>query len=397
MASYPERHAVVVGAGIGGLAAAVALVRVGWHVTVYERAPELRTEGAGISLLSNAVRSLDRLGAGDAVRAAAAVMLPGGEGVRTPSGRRLMKPADPSFVSRHGLSTLVLPRPALHRALYDALPADCVRTGTEVLRLAGPPAGPVEVSCRDAAGEHTVPAGLVVAADGTHSRIRRALWPAVAAPAYSGHSVWRGIARLDRSEPGGTTWGCGQEFGRMPLRDGRVYWYAVANTPPGRRHPDELAEVVRRFGTWHHPIPALLRATPADEVLHHDVFELAQPLPGYAKGVTALLGDAAHAMTSDLGQGACQALEDAVVLGAELAADSDVPTALARYDAQRRPRAQTVVEASRRMGRLKLRERWWDVLMRNALISVMPPRAGEKAMARIGDWHPPALPAREAP
>ncbi|WP_411139485.1 FAD-dependent monooxygenase [Streptomyces sp. x-80] len=389
-------YAVVVGAGIGGLAAAAGLTRMGRSVLVLERAEALRADGAGISLLANAQRALDQLGVGDQVRELAATMLPGGEGVRTAGGRRLMKPTDPAFVRRHGLSTAVLPRPSLHRTLRDAVPAAHVLTGAEVTGVEQRADGTALVHYRRGAARMSVPARVVIAADGLNSRLRAQLWPAAVPPVYSGHSVWRGIAEVDREEPGGTTWGRGREFGRMPLADGRVYWYAVANTPRGEHHLDEHAEVVRRFGTWHRPIPDLLGCTPPGVVRHDDVFELPLPLPSFAAGNAALLGDAAHAMTSDLGQGACQALEDAVVLCAALAAHADPGEALADYDARRRPRAQVIVAASRRVGRMKLRERWWQVLARDGLTALAPPRTGEAALARIGDWHPPQLPAGAA-
>ncbi|MEU7434032.1 FAD-dependent monooxygenase [Streptomyces sioyaensis] len=388
--------AVVVGAGIGGLAAAAGLTRIGRSVLVLERAAALRTEGAGISLLANAQRSLDQLGVGSRIRELAATMLPGGEGVRTAGGRRLMKPTDPAFVRRHGLSTAVLPRSDLHRTLRDAVPAARILTGAEVTGVARRTDGTALVHYRRNGTPASVPAQVVIAADGLNSRLRRQLWPAASPPVYSGHSVWRGIAEIDREEPGGTTWGRGQEFGRMPLADGRVYWYAVANTPEGERHMDEHAEVVCRFGTWHRPLPDLLGRTPPRAVRHDDIFELPLPLPPFVSGRTALLGDAAHAMTSDLGQGACQALEDAVVLCAALAAHPDTEQALADYDARRRPRAQAIVAASHRVGHMKLRERWWQVLMRNALTTLAPPRTGEAALARIGDWHPPELPTGAA-
>lgn len=384
-------YAVVVGAGIGGLAAAAGLTRMGRSVLVLERAATLRADGAGISLLANAQRALDQLGVGDRVRELAATMLPGGEGVRTAGGRRLMKPTDPAFVRRHGLSTAVLLRPGLHRTLRDAVPAAHLLAGAEVTGVERRADGTALVHYRREGAPVSVPAQVVIAADGLNSRLRGRMWPDAAPPVYSGHSVWRGIAEVDRAEPGGTTWGRGREFGRMPLADGRVYWYAVANTPQGTRHPDEHAEVVRHFGTWHRPVPDLLGRTPPGAVRHDDVFELPLPLPAFASGRTALLGDAAHAMTSDLGQGACQALEDAVVLCAALAAHPDPEEALADYDARRRPRAQAIVAASRRVGRMKLRERWWQVLARDALTTLAPPRTGEAALARIGDWHPPHL------
>lgn len=387
------RGAVVVGGGIGGLAAAVGLHRIGWRVTVLERAPEPRESGAGLSLLTNAQRALAALGLGDVLPSRAAFMAPGGEGLRLASGRRLQPPAEPAFLREHGLSLAVLPRPELHTALRSALPDGALRTGAEVTGVVRTTDG-AAAAYRTADGEHLLHADVVVAADGAFSRIRSALWPRVPPPVYSGHSVWRGIAEgVDgAAEPGGSTWGRGLEFGRMPLAGDRVYWFAVANTPPGSRWPDEHAEVLRRFGSWHRPIPELIAATPPHRVLHHDVFELVEPLPRYVSGRVAMLGDAAHAMTSDLGQGACQALEDAVVLCASLAAHPDIGRALADYDERRRPRSQSIAEASRRMGELKLTERRRDLLRRNARMRRTPPRESQRGLAMVGDWHPPALP-----
>jgi 2-polyprenyl-6-methoxyphenol hydroxylase-like FAD-dependent oxidoreductase len=384
---------VVVGGGIGGLATAVGLHRIGWRVTVLERAAEPRESGAGISLLTNAQRALDALGLGEAVRARAAVMAPGGEGLRLASGRRLQPPADPDFLRAHELSLVVLTRPVLHGLLRAALPPGVLRTGAEVTRVLDLQDAAAAVY-RTPQGEQTECADLVIAADGAFSTIRGALWPQVPPPRYSGHSVWRGIAQgVDGSaEPGGSTWGRGLEFGRMPLGGDRVYWFAVANTPCGKRYPDEHAEVRRRFGGWHQPVPALIAATPAHTVLRHDVFELAQPLPSYVAGRVVVLGDAAHAMTSDLGQGACQALEDAAVLCALLAATpDDVRGTLASYDEQRRPRSQSIAEASRRMGEFKLTERPLWLLRRNARMRRTRPSQSQQGLAMVGDWQPPAL------
>src|SRR5579863_7968716 len=119
----------------------------------------------------------------------------------------------------------------------------------------------------------------------------------------------------------------------MPLAGGQVYCYAAAPAAPGGHSGDERAGLVTRFGGWHDPIPALLAGVAPGQVLGRDVAELAAPLPAFHRGRVALLGDAAHPMTPNLGQGACQALEDAAVL-ARLATGLDgpgVPGMLARY------------------------------------------------------------------
>jgi 2-polyprenyl-6-methoxyphenol hydroxylase-like FAD-dependent oxidoreductase len=383
------RHAVVVGAGIAGLSAAAGLHRIGWRVTVLERAERLREAGAGISLLTNAQRALDQIGVGDAVRRQSVIMPPGGEGLRTSTGHWLRRASDLEPPHEHGLSVIVLPRPELHAALRDAVPAAAIRTGADVRDVTDDSDGAL-VRFHGGDGEELVRADLVIGADGVNSRLRRLRWPGLPPPHYSGHSVWRGIARDvgGSAKPGGNSWGRGLEFGRMPLRGDRTFWYAVANTPEGASYPDNHAEVRRRFGTWHDPIPALIAATPPETVLHHDVFELAKPLPSFVSGRVVLVGDAAHAMTSDLGQGACQALEDSVVLCATLA-DDDVPRALARYDELRLPRTQRIAKASRVTGERKLTEgRLW-VLLRNACIRLAPATVAWQSITLLGDWRPP--------
>ncbi|MCW3840359.1 FAD-dependent monooxygenase [Micromonospora yasonensis] len=189
-------------------------------------------------------------------------------------------------------------------------------------------------------------ADLVVGADGIRSTVRRLLWPDAAGPVRIGVTAWRGVTPAwDEDIIVAISWDRGAEFGMVPLADGRVYWFAAVNTEPADSAVDELAQVRARFGSWHDPIPALISAT--DTVLRDDLACLDEPLTTYVKGRVALLGDAAHAMTPNLGQGANQALEDAVVL----AAVADRPDGLAAYDRQRRPRSQRVAKASRTIGR----------------------------------------------
>jgi len=185
------------------------------------------------------------------------------------------------------------------------------------------------------------------------------------------------------------SWGVGTRFGHAPLPDHRVYCYATANTPEGATGPaGELAELRARFGDWHDPIPALVAAAAGTDVLRHDLYELPGVRP-FARGRVVLLGDAAHAMTPNLGQGACQALEDAATLGAVLAAEPSVVGALGRYDAVRRPRAQGIVKLSRRMGAMGQWSSSVAVAVRDRLLPLVPARLALRALDPVLNWQPP--------
>ncbi|MBZ4321938.1 FAD-dependent monooxygenase [Streptomyces huiliensis] len=384
--------AVIVGGGIGGLAAALGLRRIGWEVTVVERAPVLDDAGAAISLAANGVRALDELGVGEAVRAASRFQYTGG--TRTPDGRWLARMDGAALERELGTPIVGIPRSVLHGIMRAALPPGALVTGAEVTEVdRSDPSGP-RVRWGGEEGDEVRTADVVVAADGVRSRLRHALFPSHPGPAYSGSTVLRAITEhpVDASGDFELTWGRGAEFGHILLADGRAEWHAVLNAPAGLRTADPLAALRRRFGGWHEPVPALLAATRPEDVLHHDIHELVTPLPSFVAGRVALLGDAAHAMTPHLGQGACQALEDAVTLAAVLAAEPSVASGLARYDAERRPRSQGVARAARQAGRLGQQlDRPLATALRNAAFRLAPAGTAVRAVLRHAAWTPPRL------
>ncbi|WBO68319.1 FAD-dependent monooxygenase [Streptomyces camelliae] len=380
--------AVVVGGGIGGLAAAIGLHRIGWDVRVVERAGTLADAGAGISLHANGLRALDTLGVGTAVRAAARPQYTGG--TRTPEGRWLARMDGAALERALGTPIVGIRRADLHRALRAALPAACLRIGVTVSTLDRSAPDRVAVPVADDVWD----ADLVVAADGVNSRLRGLLFPGHPGPVYAGSTVLRAITDqpLDLDTDFELTWGEGAEFGHIGFTDGRAEWHAVLTAPAAVRHDDPLDWLRRRFDGWHAPIPELLAATRPEAVLHHDIHELVTPLPSFTAGRVVLLGDAAHAMTPNLGQGACQSLEDAATLAAALATETSLASALARYDAERRPRSQAVARAARRAGRMGQRlTHPLAVSLRNTAMRLAPSGATMRAILRHADWTPPSL------
>lgn len=381
------RHAVVVGAGIGGLGAALGLRRAGWQVTVLEQAERFEPVGAGVTLMPNALRALDELGVGPAFRALSPVRVSGG--VRTNSGRWLAR-WDAGLVQEVlGAPMVNLHRADLHRLLRSPLPPESVRTGVAVVRVTE--LGPGRLRVESGGGAVVAEADLVVAADGIHSTLRAQGWPEAPRPAYSGITTWRGVgpAPPGRSMYVGQSWGPGAEFGVVPLTDGRIYWFGAVAGPNGIFHADERAAARRRFDGWHPPIPELIDT--CDTVVHHDIEHLPQLPAPFARGRVVLLGDAAHAMTPHLGQGGCQALEDAVVLAAALSQDPDVDAALRRYDRQRRPRVEGIRRSAAGVARVNALRNPIAVAVRNGVVRLTPSALGVRSMARISGWHPPRI------
>ena len=357
----------IVGAGIAGLATAVAFARLGAEVVIYER-PGAVPAGAGISLFRNGLRALDELGLAAAVRALGSPpAVPAG--LRTPTGRWLVRrPAA-------GGDLTVVHRVDLHGILAAAAPAVQFCTAAQVRGTRDEATVVLDSGASQAFD-------LVVGADGIASRIRRS-WPDDPGIRYAGYTAWRGVTDGPVDVPAvGETWGRGERFGITAMSDGRVYWYAVASLPMGWPVPDEKAELLRRFGAWHDPIPALVRATADHAILRNDIIELAAPLPRFARSRVVLTGDAAHAMTPDLGQGGNQALEDAVTLGALIGRHHNVDAALDLYDAMRRKRTTAIARRSRQVGRVAQAHSPIAVGLRNSILRLLPAGSSTRAAAR---------------
>ena len=398
-----NQRAVVVGAGIGGLTAAVALRRQGWDVTVLERAPALEPVGAGLGLGPNALHALDVIGLGDDVRRFSAVQ--GHGGLRRPGGGWLVRTDLGALAARFGDPQLVALRADLVGLLAGSLPAGTLRTGVTVT---GVDAGDTDRKARVLTSAGDLDAELVAAADGIGSAIRGLIAPGHPGPRYSGFTAWRFVASAlprgaGRAEPA-ETWGRGEVFGVLPLADGQVYCYASAPAPPGVRHDDEARELTRRFGGWHDPIPGLIGTVSPDHVLHDDVYWIADPLPAYHRGRVALLGDAAHAMTPHLGQGACQAIEDAVVLasvagpGAGSGTGDGPAPDLAAYTSVRMRRTRMVADGSYRASRLSGMTSRPAIGLRNTgvrLVGRLAPGLMIRQLDPIASWTPPT-PASDA-
>ena len=366
MQSRPSKKAIIIGGGIGGIAAAIALRRAGIEATVFERAPELREVGSGLPLWTNALRALQKLGVADALETLGAPVTAGF--VTTWQGDILADLRTEKHLNSLGTINTAVHRAELLDMLLKALGPEHVHLNATCVGCTQDATG---VWARFADGTEAG-ADLLIGADGIHSVIRSYLF-GLRKPRYVGYTCWRGVAHISRSELETWAWGKGYQFGITPMSNGRAYWFAQHNASEGEQDQplERKRALLTLFHDWHDPIPAVIEATQEVDILRNDVYELV-PLPHWSRGRITLLGDAAHAMTPNLGQGACLALEDAVELAQSLKDRPEVAAALKLYERRRLTRAHRVARLARLMGPLVQMENSLTAQARNAIVKRMP-------------------------
>ncbi len=382
MSSGAER-VLIIGGGIGGVSAALAR-QGGREAAVFERAPELKEVGAGITLWSNAVRAMRLLGLEKPLADVSTAI--DRSQMRTWRGKILGETSLGAIGRKLGAPSVGVHRADLLDLLVRALPAGVVRLGAFCVGFEQHGGGATALFADGRREEGAV----LVGADGLRSKVREQLL-GDAKPRYAGYAAWRGIARFEHPDypPGLTsiTLGGGGHFGMLPIGKGRTYWFGTVNRPEGR--PDGPAgrkrDVLDAYGRWHSPIPALVEATDEPAILCNDIGDR-PPVRRWGEGRVTLLGDAAHPTTPNLGQGACQAIEDAVVLGRRLGEGGDAAAALRAYEQARFDRTAAVVNDSRRLGDLL---RWRNPVLcwlRDTLIRLTPRSRNERMFLQNLDF-----------
>ena len=346
----PIRSVAVIGAGIGGLGAAVSLLQAGFDVHVYERAAAVSEVGAGIQVSPNASRVLHRLGLADELARMGVRPLHFHQR-RWDDGRTLLRsPLGDAVVDAFGFPHYQTHRADLLAALVRALPAERLHVGHRLV-------GVVDHGDRVGASFEngaTVEADILVGADGIHSVVRGALF-GPEDPAFTGCVAYRGLVPVERLrhlelEVTAQLWmGPGGHFIHYYVQQRRlVNFVAVVDQDTWTRESwtdrGNIADALAAFDGWHPQLHEILRAV--DETFIWALFDRA-PLARWSSGRVTLLGDACHPMLPFMAQGAAQALEDGAALTACLARVPDVPEALRLYEALRLPRASRIQALSK--------------------------------------------------
>jgi salicylate hydroxylase len=357
-ATMKDLEIIIIGAGIGGLSAALALQRAGFRVAIFEAAPELGEVGAGLTVASNGMAVLQHLGLGEVMQDIA--VMPGRGAVKHyRTGRVLVDiPRGDTQIDAHGAPYCQVHRADIHAALAEAVLAEhpmCIRLNHVFADLRQTEAGiNAEFENGESAG-----GDVLIGCDGIRSAVRGRLF-GPGEPQFTGYVAWRGLIPMERLDPElvvpeSAVWiGPGHFLTRYLVRGGAVLNYvAVAQTNAWEMEDwsvhSEVEEVLHEFRDFEPTAREILQATPPDLCYKWGIFER-DPLPEWTVGRATLLGDAAHPMTPFLGQGAVMALEDAVVLARAFVAADSLPEALQRYENARKDRTTFVMVESRKNG-----------------------------------------------
>lgn len=373
-----KSNILVVGAGIGGLTAAIALRQAGLGVEVFERATELREIGAGIALSPNAMRVLTRLSLmqsvmdrGTVIEAAVVYTSRGGTISRLP-----IKLTDVPSVCLH--------RADLQQALLSALPPDCVHLGEQFLHFEKTGDG---VMAHFASGR-TTSGDALIGADGLRSRVRTQLI-GDGEPVYRGYQCWRGICHLRPTELLTETFGLGVRVGVLPIGHRGTAWWCTANEPEFAHDESDGAKskLLRWVGDWHPPIPDVIGGTDAATIIKTAMYDR-RPVKTWSAGCCTLLGDAAHPTTPNMGQGGCMAIEDAVVLARCLSNYSNAATAFRVYERLRSARTARITTLSRYYGVIGQWENPGAAWFRNTLFRLSSGKAATKGYIKFVSYDP---------
>jgi 2-polyprenyl-6-methoxyphenol hydroxylase-like FAD-dependent oxidoreductase len=361
----------IVGGGIGGLTAALALRKYGFEPAVFEQAPALLDVGAAIAIWPNAMRVLDRLNLADKILAHAGVM----DEIRwlDQHGR---------LINRVSIKDRCYPAVALHRAdlqhtLLTALPQSSIHLGNE---LVDHEQRGEKMIAKFADGD-TIESDFLIGADGIHSRVRSQFLNDND-PVYRGYTVWRGISpAIPSAIPSGAAielHGRGQRFGLGPVGKGRLGWWATANVK-------NTGNLLRLFDGWYRPVLQLIEATPSSSILKTGAFDRPATRT-WGRGRMTLLGDAIHPTTPNLGQGGCLAMEDAMVLARCFERYGANEGALRSYERARHKRTSAVSLYSRYYGTVGQWENVWARSLRRTALALVPESLAQRLMQIVFDY-----------
>jgi 2-polyprenyl-6-methoxyphenol hydroxylase-like FAD-dependent oxidoreductase len=361
----------IIGGGIGGLTAALALQQSGFQAEVFEQAPVLMDVGAAIAMWPNAVRVLKHLQLAEKIIECGGIV-----------GELRWMDQHGFLINRVSIADGKTPAVALHRSdlqrtLREALPPSTIHLGHTIVEYKQRS----DKMIATFANGQAVEAEFMIGADGVHSRVR-SQFINDGDPINRGYTIWRGTSPTTPAAippaTGIEIYGCGKRFGIGPVGLGRTGWWASANTD----HTDQLTDL---FAGWYRPVVELIEATPPASILKTGATDR-EPNKRWGAGRMTLLGDAIHPTTPNLGQGGCLSMEDALVLTRCFEKYGPSEEALRRYERLRRARTATLTKISRYYGSVAQFENILARTLRRTALALAPEPLAQRAMQIVFDY-----------
>ncbi|MBC1433922.1 NAD(P)-binding protein [Listeria rocourtiae] len=371
---------LIIGGGIAGLMTGIALQQAGFQVEIFEKVDEVTRVGAGITVAPNGIAALEQLGLAEQVKALGNVSSQG-IAIMDETGKPITKLAD----KKHAFPIYAIHRADLRAVLLAALEEGTLKQGQKCDHITQNDSG-VVLQMND--GSEAI-GDYVIVADGIHSTLRDSIFGKQSLR-YANYTCWRGIAESWSNDADSNsfteTWGTKGRIGIVPLSNKETYWFAVIAAPENSiaHQTYELTNLVERFGVYHQPICDVLEATNPDKVIRGDIYDL-EPMKSFVRGRVVLVGDAAHAMTPNLGQGGCQAMEDAIILRNCLQKMATAEEAFEAYSKVRVGRTKKIIERSRLIGKIGQLEAPFICRLRNMMMRLAPASSQRKQLSYLYD------------
>lgn len=371
---------IIIGGGIGGLMTAIALNKMGITSTIFEKANSFDANGAGLALWANATSILDKFGLLNNLLGYGNVL--NEMKTSTSNGTHLNVVRLNKLESKFHFPSIVLLRQDLQRELLNAIPASQIEFNKQCVKIEND-SKTVTVHFSD--GTYQT-ANAVIFADGVHSFARKTIFN-LPPLKYAGRTSWRGVAQFNNTVFSGNTnfeiFGDGKRVGVFPLPNNHAYWYAAVNMAQeeAEKQKRTIDCVLSHFQGWVEPVSTLLKNTREERLILTNVNYTTHINKLVSENI-ALLGDSAHPMTPDLGQGACQAIEDANILAECLASATSISVGFKNYENKRLQRVRSIAKNSFKIGRLRQMGNPIGVTIRNNLFRFLPEKFALRMLER---------------
>ena len=374
---HTDSEFTIVGAGVAGLTAGYALQSIGRTCTIFEQSKALKGIGAGFGLAANAMKAFELLHLRDDIEQIGHHLE--SYNILDDQGKVLFAPDTGSLSQNYQQRNFAIHRADLHQFLLSKVQS--VHLAKRAVRFEQT-LDSVTIYFEDGTSHRT---RYLLIADGVKSALRQQLIPH-SKPRYAGYTCWRAtISNTElKLEKGSETWGKDGRFGLTPLVNNRIYWYACNNSKPQNQVYKNytVADLYTHFEHYHNPIPQVLKQTNDRDLIWNDIIDIA-PIKHFAYGNILLIGDAAHATTPNMGQGACQAIEDVAVLIDELTRTPYVDIAFKNFERRRLARTKYITDNSKRIGEIAQLDQSLLITGRNIIMRLLPQQLAQYPIDKL--------------